>query len=59
MPLGRFADYVGLPLYLLQSYVEQRLLSVVGSADDRYVEVEVAKRELSTIAARNKFPDAA
>lgn len=59
MPLRAFADYVGLPLTLLQSYITQGLLSVLGDSDSRYVEVKVAKRELRAIGRPGKFKKAA
>jgi len=52
MALRAFADYVGLPLHLLESYIGQGLLSSLGDPESRYVEVKVAKRELSSIGRR-------
>ena len=55
MPLRAFADFVGLPLHLLESYINQGLLSALGEPDSRYVEVRLAKRQLSAIGRRIKW----
>lgn len=59
MAVQAFADYQGLPVYLIESYIKKGFMSVHGEEDSRYVEVKVAKRELSAIGRRSKFKKAA
>lgn len=55
MPVRAFADFVGLPLPLLESYINQGLLSALGDAHSRYVEVKLARRQLSAIGRRSTW----
>jgi hypothetical protein len=54
MAVQAFADYQGLPLRLIESYIKQGFMSVYGDEDSHYVEVKLAKRELSAIGRRIK-----